>query len=214
MPAAKKPAAKKPAAKQPAPAPKPYAIHPGVAMQQKVIANLKAKTGRSLEEWIPFIEKHAPAETRDRAAWLKSEHGLGTNYALFLALAARGHDFSYDPDGYVEKLFSGKKEPLRPLFERLLAEAYSLGADVTATPCSTMVPLRRKFVFAQIKPTTNTRIDLGLALADTPIEAPLIDTGGFEKKDRITRRIPITCEEDITPEVLAWLRRAYDATPA
>jgi hypothetical protein len=38
----------------------------------------------------------------------------------------------------------------------------------------------------------------------------LIDTGGYEKKDRITRRIEIKSEADIDDEVERWLRKAYD----
>jgi len=71
------------------------------------------------------------------------------------------------------------------------------------------VPLYRAHVFAQIKPATNTRIDLGLALKETKAEGRLIDTGGFEKKDRITHRIPITSVEEIDAEVERWLKRAY-----
>ena len=40
-----------------------------------------------------------------------------------------------------------------------------MAEDVKACPCKTMVPLYREHVFAQIKPTTNSRIDLGFALA-------------------------------------------------
>jgi len=193
---------------------KPYATHPGVLMEQKVIANLKEKTGRSLEEWVPFIEKHGPTTTKERAAWLKAEHGLGTNYAAFLAARCVEPAPGYDPDAHVEKLFSGKKAGLRPVYELLLQHGFALGKDVTATPCATMVPLRRRYVFAQLKPTTNTRLDLGLALGDTPATGLLIDTGGLEKKDRITRRIALTRVEEVTPEVLEWLRRAYEACPA
>ncbi|PYT26441.1 MAG: hypothetical protein DMG57_21500 [Acidobacteria bacterium] len=42
----------------------------------------------------------------------------------------------------------------------------------------------RNHVFAQIKPTTRTRIDFGLALKDRKTPNRLIDTGGFVKKDR------------------------------
>jgi hypothetical protein len=38
----------------------------------------------------------------------------------------------------------------------------------------------------------------------------LIDTGGFAKKDRITRRIEIRAKEDIDDEVKRWIRRAYE----
>jgi hypothetical protein len=72
------------------------------------------------------------------------------------------------------------------------------------------VPLYRRHVFAEIKPTTRTRIDLGFALRDTPATGRLLDTGGFAKKDRITHRIPITTPEEIDDEVRNWLRKAYD----
>ncbi len=83
-------------------------------------------------------------------------------------------------------------------------------ADVKVCPCQTIVPLYRKHVFAQVKPTTRTRIDLGLALKDTKVPKRLIDTGGFAKKDRITHRIEITSLKDIDAEVKKWLKIAYD----
>jgi hypothetical protein len=72
------------------------------------------------------------------------------------------------------------------------------------------VPLYRKHVFAQIKPATRTRIDLGFALGARQAEGRLIFTGGFEKKDRITHRIPIESVADIDEEVKRWLRIAYE----
>jgi hypothetical protein len=73
-----------------------------------------------------------------------------------------------------------------------------------------MVPFYRNHVFAQIKPSTNTRIDLGFALGNTKTPKRLIDTGGYEKKDRITRRIEIKSKADIDDEVKRWLKKAYD----
>ena len=51
-------------------------------------------------------------------------------------------------------------------------------------------PFYRNHVFAQIRPSTRTCTDLGLALKKTP--GRLIDTVGSTKKDRITHRIEIT----------------------
>ena len=111
---------------------------------------------------------------------------------------------------YVEAMFSGKRTALRPAYDRLLALALSLGKDVKACPGKTIVPLYREHVFAQIKPATNTRIDLGLALGDTKPTGRLIDTGGFAKKDRITHRIEISAVKDIDAEVIRWLKLAYE----
>src|SRR5438309_781979 len=63
---------------------------------------------------------------------------------------------------------------------------------------------------AELKPATRTRIDLGFALGDRPVVGRLIDTGGVRKKNRITRRIPITSLADIDDEVTRWLKTAYD----
>jgi hypothetical protein len=38
----------------------------------------------------------------------------------------------------------------------------------------------------------------------------LIDTGGFAKKDRITRRIEIASVGDIDDEVRRWMKVAYE----
>jgi hypothetical protein len=195
-----------------------YGVHPGVAMTQKWIAELKEKTGRSLEEWLRLIKKSGPKDEKARREWLKTEHALGTNSAWWLAERAEGKgDEVGDPDayleaaeGYVEAMFSGARAGLRPIYDALLKLCLKLGKDVKACPCQTIVPLYRKHVFAQIKPTTQTRIDLGFALGDTKPKGRLIDTGGFAKKDRITHRIPLTSTQDIDDEVKHWLKIAYE----
>jgi Domain of unknown function (DUF5655)/Domain of unknown function (DUF4287) len=196
-----------------------YGVHPGVLMTQKWIAELKQKTGRSLEEWIKVIKQEGPAADTARRDWLKQQHGLGTNYASFIAARSVGKaEESADPDtylaaaeNYVEEMFAGKKAHLRPIYDALLKLGLSTGKDVKACPCQTIVPLYRNHVFAQIKPTTQTRIDFGLALGDTK-KTPqrLVDTGGFAKKDRITHRFEITSLKDIDDEVKRWLKVAYD----
>ena len=195
-----------------------YSPHPTVAMVQKWIAELPAKTGRSLDQWLRLIAKEGPPDEKDRRVWLKDQHGLGTNSAWWLAERSVGKGTEVDDperylqaaEQYVAEMFAGAKAGLRPLYDELLKRGLGLAKDVKACPCKTIVPLYRKHVFAQIKPTTRTRIDLGFALRDTPATGRLIDTGGFAKKDRITHRIPIASLQDIDTELMTWLRRAYD----
>src|SRR5687768_12829188 len=195
-----------------------YSVHPGVLMTQKWIGELKQKTGRTLEEWLKHIEKDGPADEKDRRTWLKETYGLGTNTAWWLAERSVGKGAeSGDPDQYlesaerdVEKTFPGGKAHLRPSYDALLKLGLKTGDEAKACPCQTIVPLYRNHVFAQIRPTTQTRIDLGFALGDTKPALRLIDTGGFAKKDRITHRIPITSLDDIDDEVKHWLKVAYD----
>jgi hypothetical protein len=187
-------------------------------MTQKWVATLKEKSGRSLEEWLKLVKKSGPSSEKERREWLKSEHGLPTNSAWWIAERAGGKgDGMEDPDaylraaeGYVEVMFSGGKVGLRPAYDALLKLGLSMGKDVKACPCQTIVPLYRKHVFAQIKPTTQTRIDMGFALGARPAEGRLIDTGGFAKKDRITHRIPISSVTEIDGEVKHWFHTAYE----
>jgi len=194
-----------------------YDVHSSLRLMQSVIADMKKKTGRSVEEWVKFIEKTGPPTEKERRVWLKSEHGLGINYAAWIAERSVGKGDNGDPENYlrqaadfVEKMYSGPKAGLLPVYDELLTLAKKLGIDVKVCPCSTIVPLYRNHVFAQIKPTTRARIDLGLALKDTKVPKRLVDTGGFAKKDRITRRIEITSLADIDEEVKRWLKVAYE----
>jgi hypothetical protein len=195
-----------------------YGVHPGVLMTQKWIGELKQKTGRSLEEWLAHIKKAGPKGEQERRAWLKEEYSLGTNVCSWLAEHAEGKGKEMaDPDLYLEQaerdvdeMYSGSKAKLRPLYDALLKLGLKTGKEAKACPCKTIVPLYRNHVFAQIKPTTQKRIDMGFALGDMKPTGRLIDTGGFAKKDRITHRIPITSMNDIDDEVKHWLKVAYD----
>jgi Domain of unknown function (DUF5655) len=195
-----------------------YSVHPGVLMMQKWVGELKQQTGRSLEEWLKHIKKEGPADEKERRAWLKETCGFGTNTASWLAERSVGKGKeTADPDRYlesaeryVEKMYSGGKAHLRPIYDALLKLGLKTGKEAKACPGSTIVPLYRNHVFAQIKPTTQTRIDVGFALGDTKPTGRLIDTGGFAKKDRITHRIPITSLKDIDDEIKRWLKVAYD----
>ncbi len=197
-----------------------YSVHPSIEMVQKWILTLKEKTGRSLDEWLALVKKSGPKTEKERREWLKREHGLGTNAAAWIAERAEGKGKGAETDSpeaylaaaekYVEEMYNGKKAVLRPLYDQLLKVGLGQGRDVKACPCATMVPLYRHHVFAQIKPTTQTRIDLGFALGARKPEGRLIDTGGYAKKDRITHRIPIESAKDIDAEVKKWLKAAYD----
>jgi len=197
-----------------------YGVHPGVAMVEKWVAELKVKTGRSLEEWITLAAKEGPKEEKARRAWLKTKHNLGTNSAWWISERVDGKGTEEDsPEAYlntaavyVEEQYAGTKEKLRPIYDELLRLGKSLGEDVKACPCKTMVPLYREHVFAQIKPATNARIDLGFALARHKGKLPkrMIDTGGLAKKDRITHRIELKSVAEIDAEVKKWLQAAYE----
>lgn len=189
-----------------------YSLHPGFKHEAASLANLQKNTGKSMEEWIQIAKSSGLPTEKEQAEWLKTKHKLGTNICGWIAERAAGKRGAedYNPEALVNAMYSAKKADLFPLYEKLLELGLSLGDDVKACPCKTMVPLYRAHVFAEIKPTTNTRIDLGFALKDTKPKGRLVETGGFAKGDRITHRMAISTPADIDNEVLRWLKAAYD----
>jgi hypothetical protein len=200
----------------------PYSLHPSVAYVQAIIDNLEANTGKSLQGWLRLLKAKGPKETKPRRDWLKAQ-GLGSNQASLVEERARGEKargFADTAEGYlasateyVERQYAGQKTALRPLYELALAAGLATGPEAKACPCQTVVPLFRTHVFAQLKASSLSRIDLGLALGDPrQLKAAgprLLDTGGFAKKDRITHRIELTKPADVDATVKRWLDVAY-----
>jgi hypothetical protein len=197
-----------------------YSVHPSIAYAQAVLANVAKTTGKTLDEWTHLIKNSGPADDKACYEWLKKEHKVGGTTAWMVAQHAFGKNSEdTDPAAYlhnapqwVEAMYVGVKSALRPIHDALIKLGQSMGSDVKICPCQTVVPLYRNHVIAQIKPTTNTRIDFGLALKGAKKKPPkrLIDTGGLQKGDRITHRFPITSVDEIDDQVKEWLRIAYE----
>ena len=200
-----------------------YSVHPGVAMVRKWVGELKGKTGRSVDEWMDHIQEAGPDDEKQCREWLKAQYEFGTNTAWWLAERAFGKQMSFAEDTpeaylavaprYVAQMYAGARQSLKPLHDRIIELAQSLGDDIRICPCKTIVPLYRRHVFAEIKPASNSRIDLGFALKDEPFTARLNDTGGLAKKNRITHRVAITKLADIDLQVRRWLKQAYELDP-
>lgn len=199
-----------------------YSPHPSIQYVRDWIEKLRVTTGRTLPQWLAVIKKDGPTGEAELRAWLTEEFGLGTNSARWLVDLATGKNREETDEGAylrscpgtVDAMYAGKKVALRAIHDRLEAIALSLGDEAKLCPCKTMVPVYRRHVVAQIKPTTNTRIDVGLSLGDPKLVKGggkrLIVTGGFEKKDRITHRIEVRSVEQIDEELVGWMRRAYE----
>jgi hypothetical protein len=195
-----------------------YSVHPGVALVQKWVNELKEKTGRSLDEWCKHITKDGPDDLAARRDWLKAKYKLGTNTAWWLAERADGQPtwdespesyLSYAPQ-YVAAMFGGAKAGLLPAYEALIKLAQDVADDIKFCPCKTIVPFYRNHVIAEVKPAARTRIDFGFALGDLKGKGRLQETGGFAKKNRITHKIAISGPDDVDAEVRRWLQTAYE----
>ena len=80
-----------------------YGVHPSVAMVEKWLAELKEKTGRSMEEWLALVKREGPKEEKSRREWLKTKHKLGTNSAWWIVERANEKGGEEDtPEAYLK----------------------------------------------------------------------------------------------------------------
>jgi Family of unknown function (DUF5990)/Domain of unknown function (DUF5655) len=102
---------------------------------------------------------------------------------------------------------------LRPILETLVAAAAGFG-PATVEGRRTLVSLvSPRRVFAVVKATTRSRVDLGLRLEGV---AP---TGRLQAARNLggggaTVRIALSSPDDVDADVIGWLRRAYDENTA
>lgn len=194
-----------------------WGIHPLVDYSQSLLANMQQRTGRTFEEWVALTKKQQLGTVKERKDWLKATHGIGSSTGQMIADMVDGNGWDWvNPEAYLQTadrfyaaMFADKKAHLQPIAEALIETVQQLGSDVKVCPCQTIIPVYRTHVFAEIKPATLKRIDLGFAFGNTPPSPKLIDTGGFAKKNRITFRYPLESVDDLTKEVCGWLKEAY-----
>jgi hypothetical protein len=196
-----------------------FDVHPSVAMVQKWVEDLPAKTGRTLEEWAAMVRASRLKDRKERIAWLKEEHKLGTNSAWFIEDYTNNRA-TWDGDPkvylrqaplYVDGMFAKGKEWQRPIFEKLMAAARALGPDVKVCPCKTIVPFYRAHVFAQVMPATKTRLEFSVAIGGRKPTGKLRPNPRAKGNDRLTHQFVIESEKDVTAEVLKWMKVAYEA---
>lgn len=194
-----------------------WGIHPLVDYSRSLLDNMEKRTGRTLEAWVELTRKQNLPDVASRRAWLKEVHGIGSSTGHWIADLVDGQGWDWiDPgsylkaaDSFYDQQYPEKKAHLKPIAEAVFEMVQGLGADVKICPCATIIPVYRNHVFAEIKPTTLKRVDLGFAFGNNPPSDKLIDTGGFAKKNRITHRVGLESVKDITGEVKKWLKEAY-----
>jgi hypothetical protein len=176
---------------------------------------LEARTGQGVAAWNERIAAGPPANRAGEPAlreWLSAEGVTGYAQALLV-----WETFGYpgflvaDADELIDRQYADRPQ-LRPVFDAVLAALPALPGPVTVQARGTLVSLvSPRRTFAVLKPTTKSRVDLGLRLDTTAPGGriqPARDLG------QATVRIPLTTPGEVDDEVRAWLTKAYDENTA
>jgi hypothetical protein len=181
-------------------------------MKAAMIAGLREKTGKSLEEWLKILRSSKLSRHKEFMTLLKSEHGLTHGFANLIALQALQTDShtADDTNALVDAQYAGAKAELRTIYDALLAAVRKFGSDVEVSPKKAYVSLRRGKQFAIVQPSTATRVDIGVNLKDTPPTSRLEPSGSFNAM--VSHRVRVSTPRELDKELLGWLKKAYDAS--
>ena len=176
---------------------------------QTMLSNLQQKTGKSLEEWKQILSESGIQKHGDIVKFLKTEHGFTHGFANMVALKFKGTDAgsAESPEVLIKKQYLGK-ENLKPLYDKLVTELKQFGEDIELSPKNAYVSARAKKQFALIQPSTKTRLDVGINLKGTEPEGRLEKSGSFNAM--CSHRVRLERLEDINPELIGWLKAAYE----
>lgn len=178
------------------------------------LANIEKRTGRSIHDLGQMLRASGLAKHGEQVALLKRELGMGHGDANLLAhhlrkldAAAAGQAGPATPAAAVDALYSGRKAHLRPIHDALMKAIRDFG-EFEEAPKKTYVSLRRKKQFAMIGPATNTQVEVGINLKDVEPTGGLV---ALPPKSMCDYKIRLDGAGDVTPELLSWIRKAYDA---
>jgi Domain of unknown function (DUF5655)/Domain of unknown function (DUF4287) len=176
---------------------------------QAQIRNIEATYGKPMDEWLAIIAASGLTKHTEVVAMLKSDYGMTHGAAHRVSLVAR--EAGADPHQNVDPvgaLYTGRKAGLRALHDALMAAIDAFGDDIDQVPKKRYLSLRRRKQFAMIQPSGAGRIDVGLILKDVPAGGRLESAAGFNAL--FTHRVRLTDPDGLDPELIGWLRSAYD----
>ena len=177
--------------------------------EKTMIDNLFKNTGKTLEQWIEIVKQKNFAKHGEIINFLKDEHGFSYGFANLVAHKSKGSDAGSveDSSELIEKQYKGK-EHFKPLYETLMTEIMKFGNDIEVAPKNAYVSLRRKKQFALLQPATKTRFEIGLIIKGQDAKGVLEVIPAANAM--CSHKINIESEQDITSEVLNWIKVAYD----
>lgn len=176
-------------------------------MMNAMIKNIETKTGHNINYWLKIA--HASGETKHMAIikFLKSNHGMSHGYANLIAFKIREDGSPKKTENQlIEDQYSIKPD-IKPIYDELSEYILNLNPDISKRVCKGYVAFKTTKQFAILKPSTKTRMDVGLMLKGKETTARLKD--GKKFSGMMTHHVEIFTKEDIDNELKNWLELAY-----
>jgi hypothetical protein len=180
-------------------------------MRTSTADRLERQTGHDVAWWNAEIAQYPEAaEEPALRAWLTDRDVTGYQQMLLV----------YETFGYPGYLLASAdtllddqytdRPQLRPILDAVVAAAQMLGPvgfQARKTYTTLLTPRR---TFAAVRPTTKTRVDLGLRIDGVNPGGRLLD-GSNTAGGGINLRVPLSSIDDLDDEAVSMLSRAYHA---
>ena len=178
---------------------------------QAYLDNIKAKTGKTPEDFQALANKKGLVTSGEIVAWLKEEFKLGHGHARAIAhVLVHKDERETSPDEKVGALFEGGRARWRGAYDALKAKIEKFGTDVEISANQTYINVSRGKKFAILQPTASS-FDIGIKLRGVSPSGRLEAAGSWN--NMVTHRVRISDPKQIDAELLAWLKQGYDSAP-
>lgn len=178
-----------------------------------MIANMQKNTGKTLEAWIEIAKGSGKEKHGEIVKFLKETHSLGHGFANLVAHSLKQSAAvtmeSDDRAGLVDQQYAKGKEHLRPIYDKLVEVISGFGGDIEFVPMKAYVSVRRNKQIACIGPATKTRFEVGIKLPKGHESTERLTEGGYN--GMVSHLVKVTDASEIDPELVGWLKEAYDA---
>ena len=180
---------------------------------QAYLDNIKAKTGKTPEDFARLASRKGLSKHGEIVAWLKDEFDLGHGHAAAIAgVLLRADKPKAGPEQKLEALYSGGRASWRASSDKLLDKVKGFGPDVRVAANETYVNLLRNTKKFAIMQPTSKQLDIGIKLKGVPPKGRFEAAGAWNAM--VTHRIRVAHPKEIDAELLAWLKNAYEAQKA
>lgn len=179
--------------------------------EQQFITELKAKSGKTLSEWMKTITDKSFAKRNDIIAWLKTENGFGhANASLLASIYTNGGKAIYaNDDVLIDGLFE-KKENLRPIYQTLEKAIKQEIKEAKFTPRKGYMSIHHEREFAVVA-VKSGELRLGLDLADEPFTPYLVPAKTLGAMPRYTHMVVLT-DNQLNGDWRKYLQQSYKRT--
>ncbi len=168
---------------------------------------LGARYGKTLAEWVAIARTCPETGQRAQLKWLKDNHGLLQNRAMWVLGEAFGREPGWsDPQALLDALWTDSAA-------RAIMDAIDVAAatnpDTIRTVRKSYTAWSREFQYAAIRPIKSGGAMLGLALtpdADSRLSAPKNESWS----ERLKARLALTAPTDIDDSIAALLKAAWE----